>query len=220
MMRRLALAACSLAVPLLLAAIGVRLLASGPFLRLVYGRPGFPAAEGFDAAERLALALPSTRFIVNDAPPAELAALRHAGAPLYSADEIAHLVDVRRVVRRLGQLASAFGLWLVLVGLAARRGGWLAAWARSLARGGWLTLTAVLLLVPALALSFDLAFTRFHQLLFEPGTWQFSDDSGLIRLFPERFWYDSGLAACATLVAGGLVVALVAGRMAAALERR
>ncbi len=218
-MRRLALILCSLAIPFLLAAIGLRLMTSRPYLQLVYARPGFPAAPGFEDEARMALAWPSTRFIVSRAPARELAALEHEGRPLYEPGEIQHLLDVRRVVDRLEALALAGLTCLLLTGLAARRGSWPAAWLRAISRGGWLTLVAIGLLVPAIGLAFQLAFTLFHQLLFEPGTWQFSADSGLIRLFPEQFWYDSALAAAAYLLVTSLATAIGAGRLARRLER-
>jgi uncharacterized membrane protein len=33
----------------------------------------------------------------------------------------------------------------------------------------------------------------FHQLFFQPGSWTFDFSNTLIRLFPEKFWYDAVL---------------------------
>jgi uncharacterized membrane protein len=58
-------------------------------------------------------------------------------------------------------------------------------------------------------------FTTFHEVLFPAGTWQFASDSGLIRLFPGRFWYDTALALAGAVGAEGLLVALLARRLPA-----
>src|SRR3972149_5733526 len=142
MLQRVLLLLLALAGPLLLLSLNVRLLASESFLRLEYGRTGFPVAPGFTAEERLALAVPSTVFVVPPMPPDDLAALEHAGAPLYTASEITHLVDVRRLVRRLTALA-VLGLALLVLGAAAWWVGRLPGYARACERGGWLTVGLV-----------------------------------------------------------------------------
>jgi hypothetical protein len=205
----------TLALPFALIALNVRLLASEPFLRLEYGRPGFPAAPGFTAEERLALAVPSTTFIVSDAPAASLLALRHAGQPLYTAEEVGHLEDVRRVVARFAGLGLAALLVLVGALVAAARGRWRLV-GRALARGGWLAVALVGLSGLGVALAWPLLFTGFHVLLFPAGTWQFATASGLIRLFPEPFWYDTALALAALAALEGLLAV----RLGRALERR
>jgi len=191
--RRTLLVVVSLAVPLVLIPFNVRLLATAGFLGWEYGRPHFPPAPGFTDAERLALAVPSTRFILRDADPTELARLTHAGRPLYAPEEIAHLVDVQRFVARLtwlGILAAA--AQLLAAADAWRRRGW-AGFASALARGGWWTIGAVVAIGGGMAAAWPWVFTRFHMLFFAPGTWQFPVESGLIRLFPGQFWYDTAV---------------------------
>lgn len=200
----------TLAVPVVLVAVNVRLLASEAFLRWEYARPGFPAAEGFTGAERLAVAVPSTRFILNADDPATLAALRHGGRPLYTPGEIAHLVDVRRVVAGLTWLAI---LGLVAVGALAFGAGRGRRWgdlALPLARGGWLAIGLVAGVGLGVGVAWPWFFTTFHEVFFAPGTWEFPVDSGLIRLFPGRFWYDTAV------ILAGLTAAEAAGVIAAA----
>lgn len=199
-----------LAVPVILMAVNVRLLATETFVRWEYARPGFPAAPGFTDAERLAVAVPSTLFIVRTVDPAELAVLTDDGRPLYTAGEIEHLVDVRRAVTALTWLALAglavIGLAVVLAasGGAARSGRWRDL-GTALMLGGGLTIGLVVAIGLGMAVAWPIIFTGFHMLFFDPGTWQFPVDSGLIRLFPNQFWYDSavwlaGLAALEALV--------------------
>ncbi|OGS93272.1 MAG: hypothetical protein A2061_00695 [Gallionellales bacterium GWA2_59_43] len=40
-----------------------------------------------------------------------------------------------------------------------------------------------------LTLNFSASFVQFHTLFFQQGTWQFSEDSLLIRTFPEQFFF-------------------------------
>jgi hypothetical protein len=202
----------TLAVPIAAIALNIHLLASDGFLRFEYGRPGFPPAPGFADEQRLALALPGTLFIVNDAPPESLAALHDGGQPLYAADEIAHLVDVRRVVTRLTWLGWLAALVLVGALVAAARGE-RRPMGRALARGGWLTLGLVLLTGLGVALAWSWLFTTFHELFFPAGTWQFAEESGLIRLFPGQFWYDTALALAGLSALEGLLAAGVGRRL-------
>ncbi len=59
-------------------------------------------------------------------------------------------------------------------------------------------------------------FTRFHELLFPPGSWTFAYSQTLIRLFPERLWFDVGVL----LGVGTLVEAILIGLIARWLGRR
>ena len=52
----------------------------------------------------------------------------------------------------------------------------------------------------------DSFFTRFHELLFPPGSWTFAFSETLIRLFPEKFWFDVGvLVGAGTFLQAGLI---------------
>jgi hypothetical protein len=211
--RRLA-PAVTLAVPIVLVALDVWLLASVPYLRWAYGRPHLAPPPGFTAAERLAVAEPSTLFIVRPMAPEALAALEHRGAPLYTEGEIAHLVDVKRLVGRLTGLALAGLAVIGLAAAAAARGGEVPTLARAVERGGWLAVGLIAAAAAAIGLAWPLFFTGFHELLFPPGTWQFAPDSALIRLFPERFWLDSAVVLAGLVALEGAAVALLARRLA------
>ncbi len=67
-----------------------------------------------------------------------------------------------------------------------------------------------------IVIGWDSFFTRFHQLLFPAGSWTFAYSEGLIRLFPEKFWFDVGIS----IGAGTLVEAVVIGAIAYLLGRR
>ena len=65
-----------------------------------------------------------------------------------------------------------------------------------------------------IALAWPFLFTTFHTLFFPAGTWQFPVDSGLIRLFPGPFWYDTALALAALSAAEGLLAVWAGRRLA------
>ncbi len=194
--------AVMLAVPVLILWTAVGLLASERFLRWEYARPGFPHAPGLTDAQRLALAWPATALVVGRSSPEAVAALQLDHEPVFTAAEIAHLLDVRSRLRVLGALSAA-GLVAVLLGGALWFGGRFPQWPGRIERGGWLTLGLAALVATAVGLAWPTFFDSFHQALFPPGTWLFEADSGLIRLFPERFWFDVAVLMLGLAVAGG-----------------
>ncbi len=129
-------------------------------------------------------------------------------APILDASERSHMQDVGGLVRVLAALEVAALVTLLLTGRwlrreRARRG-------RLLLRAAGGVGAAALVLGAFFALDFDTAFAAFHALFFQAGTWQFSPDSNLIRLFPEPFWFETSLLAGATIVLGAFLAAWLA----------
>jgi integral membrane protein (TIGR01906 family) len=166
-----------------------------------YALPGFPdPAIALSGAEREHLAKDGVRSISPwNGDGVEL--LRRArltgGAAAFDAREIAHMSDVRAVVR------GFFAAWLA--GLAVLLAGWLALrhepalLRRALAWGAAATLALFAALGLLMLVGFDAFFTSFHGLFFDGDSWRFADDSTLLSLYPDAFWG----------VAGGVVAALV-----------
>jgi integral membrane protein (TIGR01906 family) len=68
------------------------------------------------------------------------------------------------------------------------------------------------LLLFLVLLSFRFIFVAFHNIFFASGTWTFNYSDTLIRLFPERFWFDVFIAVGGVTLLGGLALGLLFGR--------
>lgn len=182
-----------------------------------YALPGFPDDPlGLSPTERLELAREGIRSIwpVGSGTALLVESRLPGGATAFGPDEVRHMEDVRSVV------SGALILWFL--GVVALVGS--LAWLRRRGRPGSVRLVfrrgavatvAALLVVGLFALvSFDTFFRSFHELLFEPGSWQFSADSTLLALYPTRFWaVATGLLVGLTLIQAGLA-RLLPGRAA------
>jgi uncharacterized membrane protein len=72
-----------------------------------------------------------------------------------------------------------------------------------------LTAGLVVLTGIVVGVAWPLFFVGFHQLFFDPGTWQFTASSGLIRLFPEQFWIDATLSLAILAALQGLALVML-----------
>lgn len=205
-----------LAMPIFVVLLAARIMVNPWYPRYEYAKPSFPPdSYGFSQAQRLEFGTTSINFLNAPQPP-EIAVkmledLRLPGTdmPLFTIYENGHMVDVKSLTDILWRVFWGAGALLAvcLIALLARRttrGHGYAA----LFGGGLLTtglLTALILLV---VLSWRWFFIAFHDLFFDPGTWTFDWSDSLIRLFPDKFWFDAGVL----LVGGAWVVgALVLG---------
>ena len=192
-----------LAVPLALVALSARIAATQTGMRLEYATSGITAPPGMSIAERDVAADATRRYAIGVAERSEIEALRRGSAPLYEPAEIEHMDDVRTLFKWVWALGAAAWIYILvssrMPSLRHRIDG-----SRAIARGGALTMSAVVALGVGVLVSFDALFTRFHELLFTAGTWTFTAESGLISLFPERFWRDGAAAIAVLLFIGGL----------------
>lgn len=133
------------------------------------------------------------------------------GAPLLDAFERSHMVDVSGLVRLLGVVTVVAAVVAILAGRILR-GRPTAIGGALLAGAGIVGVVAVVVAV-VFAVAFDAAFLAFHELFFRQGTYLFGPDSNLIRLFPERFWYEASLTAGIFIVASALAVSVAGWRL-------
>ncbi len=133
---------------------------------------------------------------------------------VFTADEYAHMADVRAVFRG-AEYAAALALFVLIfrVQRARRQGG-----ALRLVRAGVLTATGIVAVIGiAAAVAFDPLFLLFHEVFFPQGNFLFAPDSNLIRLYPE--WYWEGITAGVGLSFIAVAI-LVAGAAHIARRRR
>jgi integral membrane protein (TIGR01906 family) len=193
----------TLLTPFAVIMLVVRLLLTPLFLQVEYRLPGFPADDyGFTQADRLRWASPSLVYLVNNAGIDYLGALKFEdGAPIYNERELAHMLDVKKVVQKLlNTWLVALGV-LAALGIWARRAHWLAEYRLGWQRGGFLTVGLLVTISLFAVVSFWQFFSAFHALFFSGDSWLFSYSDTLIRLFPLRFWQD-----CVIFIGGSSIL--------------
>lgn len=180
-------------VPLLVTVAAIRLVASPAFLWVAYNRPGFPEDTfGFDLADRLLYGSYGMDYLFNAAGSRYLAELDPGGEALFTDAEVSHMTDVKVV------MLAAMGGGLVLLLLVLIFALLLRRWrpggvARGFFAGAWVTLGLIAAAAVVAILSWQQFFEAFHRVFFADGTWTFSPESTLIRLYPEQFWMDAGI---------------------------
>ncbi len=207
-----------IAIPFFLTLGTLRILitwSSPSFPEFEYPRIG-PDPFGLTEEERLDLAMANLDFLRRREAADEviflLEDLRLPGTndPLFNQREIGHMLDVKKLVDTFKILTWVLaivvigGLIFLLVRPETRVEGY-----RALFHGGILTTVILLLMLVLILLSWNLVFTQFHEILFPPDTWTFNYSDSLIRLFPEKFWFDFGLLWTGAIFLEGIVLALI-----------
>ena len=195
-----------------------------------YGKPNFPpdleqynvlsqqqlGLTPLSQEEREQLALVAVRYLQRQEPAEEVIYLLEeqelpgSDQPLYSPSEIGHMIDVKHVtdaIARLNGLAATIvlgGLALFLARPETRSLAYLAIF-----QGGVATTLALLFIGLFIVLGWSIFFVQFHELLFPPGTWTFAYSDSLIRLFPEKFWFDFGVLFSASALLLGAAVTIL-----------
>ncbi len=198
-------------LPLVLVVGSVRLLVTDQYLAFEYGKTDFPPDPfGFDQAQRLTYASANFEYVRESKPIDALANQQLNGSPLYNARELKHMGDVQNIyqsVWRLWQIALAliFVAGVVLAWRAETRGGLAVA-----IQWGGLISAALVAVVGLLAIiAWRMWFVAFHKIFFAAGTWMFNYSDTLIRLFPEKFWFDAAMTISGFTLIGGLLAAFI-----------
>ncbi|MHC6591066.1 TIGR01906 family membrane protein [Arthrobacter sp. C152] len=184
----------AIAYPFILLILAVRAVTSPLFLWVEYNRPGFPGdGYGFSTDDRMTYGSYAVDYLSNWAGPRYLGDLVHRGGDkLFKDGEVSHMADVKAVI------LSSFGagtllLLLALVAILYLRRRSTGGIRRGLFAGSVITLVLILGLGTLAALGWQQFFTEFHRIFFADGSWTFSLDDTLIRLFPGQFWIDAGI---------------------------
>jgi len=116
-------------------------------------------------------------------------------APLLSASERSHLVDVGALLRAV--LVAGLGGLITLAAARTRRRAWLRVAIRD---GAVLIVGGALVAAAAFTLAFDATFSFFHGLFFAAGTWTFNPATDrLVQLYPQDFWVLAAMLFCLAL---------------------
>ena len=116
-------------------------------------------------------------------------------APLLSASERSHLVDVGALLRAV--LVAGLGGLITLAAARTRRRAWLRVAIRD---GAALIVGGALVAAAAFTLAFDATFSFFHGLFFAAGPWTFHPATDrLVQLYPQEFWTLAALLFCLAL---------------------
>lgn len=179
-----------------------------------YGRIA-PDSFGLSSDERLELATQTMAYLRQPGQAKDVIylleelQLSDTGGPLYNASEIGHMLDVKNVTDNIRALWVA-AMLIVLVGSlylvvepTTAYFGW-----RTVMAGGIFTVVVLMGIALFILLAWDTFFVQFHELLFPPGTWTFAYTDGLIRLFPEQFWFDVGVIMSGGALLLGVVTAV------------
>ncbi len=206
-----------LLMPVVIILLAARVMVNTWYPRFEYAKPDFPPDRyGFTAEERLELALVNINYL-NHPDPADVAItmlqeLRIPGTNrlLFTTDEIRHMIDVKRLTDIMWRVLLGAGLVLAasLIVLLARRETQAEGYA-ALFGGGLLTTGLLVLLILFVLLAWNTFFVMFHDVFFPPGTWTFDWSDSLIRLFPDRFWFDAGVLLVGGALVAGIIVTLV-----------
>ena len=129
---------------------------------------------------------------------------------LFNDREVAHMTDVKQLVRGVYVLALASALYLaamVVIGFALYRGRFVAGLAKLLAWGGGLTLVLLVVFGLVALVGFDSVFLKFHQLSFANAFWRLDPRTDyLVRIFPQDFWFDATLWVAVRAISGAMIL--------------
>ena len=132
---------------------------------------------------------------------------------IFNAREVAHMYDVKRLVRGVYGVASGAAVWVaatLALGFVMRRSAYAATTARLAVWSGALTLAGVLGVGMASVISFDALFLLFHRLSFANDLWMLNPRTDyLLILFPGGFWFDATLRVALTAALGAALLLCV-----------
>ena len=180
--------------PFILLILAVRAVTSPLFLWVEYNRPGFPGdGYGFSTDDRMSYGSYAVDYLSNWAGPRYLGDLvLRGGEKLFKDGEVSHMADVKVVILSTFGAGAAL-LILALIAIVYLRKRSTGGIRRALFAGSIITLVLILSLGTLAALGWQQFFTEFHRIFFADGSWTFSLDDTLIRLFPSQFWIDAGI---------------------------
>ena len=199
--------------PIILIIGSVRILTTDAFLAFEYGKDSFPANQyGLTPQQRFILASTNIHYVRAHLPDDELSKQTLNGRLVFNEREVSHMADVQKVFQYAVRIWQFAFILFVLVGFVLWRNGDGKVFTAGVQMGGLIT-SAMIVAIGLLAIfAWQRWFELFHRFLFVPGSWIFSYEDTLIRLFPAQFWFDATLMLSALSLAGGLLLAFLGWR--------
>jgi integral membrane protein (TIGR01906 family) len=196
--------------PVILLVLAVRAVTSPLFLWAEYNRPGFPGdGYGFSTDDRMTYGSYAVDYLSNWSGPRYLGELvNRSGEKLFKDGEVSHMADVKLVILSTFG-AGALLILLSIVAITYLRRGSTGGVRRGLFAGSIVTLAVILALGALAVMGWQQFFTEFHRIFFASGSWTFSLQDTLIRLFPGQFWIDAGIVIAALVLLAALVTLIL-----------
>jgi integral membrane protein (TIGR01906 family) len=209
---RFAAAVATIATPFVVVAVAVMLFLNPIWVGFDQDRSDVTGLTGYTHAQVQAVTGSILSDLVFGPPSFDVApdGTRN-GTPVLDERARNHMKDVRTVLMELGLVALIAGVLLAGVALYSRGRRWF--W-RGVQLGAKVLIVGVIVVGGAFALFFEQAFDLFHEIFFPPGTYMFdSATDKLVQLFPDQFWSETSVAIAVAVLALGILVAVVAGRL-------
>ena len=167
--------------------------------------------SGITDADLLIIGAELRRYFNTGAEPLEVrASIFGVEQHVFNRREIAHMYDVKRLVRGVYWVAVGSAFWILATlasGFLTSRGAWLRSAAHIVAWGATATLVAVFAVGLAAIANFERLFLLFHQLSFANDLWMLNPRTDyLLILFPAGFWFDATMRVALTSVLGALLL--------------
>lgn len=174
------------------------------------------ARSGITDADLIVIGAELRRYFNNKTEPlAVRAPIYGIEQDVFNAREIAHMYDVKRLVRGTYWVAVGAALWILATlagGFALRRREYVVPAARLALCGGGLTLAAVVGVGLASVVAFEQLFLLFHQLSFANDLWILDPRTDyLLILFPGPFWFDATMRVALTAILGAVLLLSIGG---------
>lgn len=210
-----------LLIPILIMLGSVLLLTNESYLAYEYGKANFPADRyGFSPQLRFILASTNIHYVRAHLPDNELSKQTLNGVPVYNQREVSHMVDVQVVFQSILRVWQLAFVLFVILGCVLWKHNQLTTFWSGVEWGGILAAGLILTIALLAFFAWQTWFELFHRLFFLPGSWLFSYQDTLIRLFPMQFWFDATLTISFLSFASGLLLALLGWRGQQAVARR
>ena len=169
------------------------------------------ARSGITDADLIAIGAQLRRYFNTRAEPlAVRAPIYGIEQDVFNAREVAHMYDVKRLVRGTYWVAVGSALWILATlaaGFALRRREYVGPAARLALWGGGVTLAAVAAVGLASIAAFEQLFLLFHQLSFANDLWILNPRTDyLLILFPGPFWFNATMRVALTSILGAVLL--------------